>query len=79
MKKLTIYLFLAFTLAGTTLVYSQEANMEEDGMSVSEMNVKLLQKVEELTLYLIRQDDKLQKQETTIEELKTKINEMERR
>lgn len=53
--------------------------MQEDGLSISEMNVKLLQKVEELTLYLIQQEDKLQKQETAIKELKSKINEMERR
>ncbi|MDR0683062.1 MAG: hypothetical protein LBG15_14615 [Dysgonamonadaceae bacterium] len=53
--------------------------MEKSGMSISEMNTKLLQKIEELTLYLIQQENKLQKQETVIEELKSKINEMERK
>lgn len=31
-------------------------NMEQNGIDVSEMNMKLLQKVEELTLYLIEKD-----------------------
>jgi hypothetical protein len=53
--------------------------MEKEGIGLSEMNTKLLQKIEELTLYLIQQENKLQKQEITIEELKLKINEMERR
>jgi hypothetical protein len=34
------------------------ANMEKSGMNVSELNIKLLQKVEELTLYIIEQDKK---------------------
>lgn len=31
------------------------SKMENEGISVSEMNIKLLQKIEELTLYLIDQ------------------------
>jgi hypothetical protein len=56
-----------------------EKEVKENGVNVGEMQSKLLQKIEELTLYLIQQEDKLQKQETVIEELKLKINEMERK
>lgn len=46
-----------------------EKEVKENGISLGEMNAKLLQKVEELTLYLIEQ----QKQ---IDELKSKISKM---
>jgi hypothetical protein len=36
--------------------------MEKEGLDVGEMNIKLLQKVEELTLYLIEQNKKLEEQ-----------------
>ena len=36
------------------------AEMEANGISISEMNIKLLQKVEELTLYIIELDKQLQ-------------------
>ncbi|MBE0539516.1 MAG: hypothetical protein IH620_07375 [Ignavibacterium sp.] len=35
-------------------------DMQENGMSLSEMNTKLLQKVEELTLYIIDQEKRIQ-------------------
>jgi hypothetical protein len=35
------------------------AEVEENGISVGEMNAKLLQKIEELTLYVIEQDKKI--------------------
>jgi hypothetical protein len=44
--------------------------MIKDGLNLSEMNIKLLQKIEELTLHLIEQDKRLQKQEAEIESLK---------
>lgn len=44
--------------------------MIKDGLDLSEMNIKLLQKIEELTLHLIEQDKRLQKQEAEIESLK---------
>ncbi|UOB17886.1 shufflon system plasmid conjugative transfer pilus tip adhesin PilV [Abyssalbus ytuae] len=46
------------------------ADMEQNGIHLSEMNIKLLQKIEELTLYTIEQEEKLKKQEEEIEKLK---------
>jgi len=55
--------------------------MQENGLGVSEMQIKLLQKVEELTLYLIEQNKRIagyesnqQKQQTEIEKLKKLFN-----
>ncbi len=45
--------------------------VEENGISVGEMNAKLLQKIEELTLYVIEQNKQ-------IEELKNKVAELEK-
>ncbi len=47
-----------------------EKEVKEKGINVAEMNAVLLQKVEELTLYLIEQDNKIKKMEKEIEELK---------
>lgn len=49
-------------------------DMQENGMSVGELNTKLLEKVEELTLYLIQQDEKLQEQQKMILELQRRLN-----
>lgn len=43
------------------------------GVSLGEMDAKLLQKIEELTLYLIEQNKVIQKQQAEIEELKKKV------
>lgn len=43
---------------------------EAGGFMLGEMNLKLLEKVEELTLYLIEQDKKIKSLEAKIEELK---------
>ena len=40
--------------------------MQEDGMSVDQMVVKLLQKVEELTLYTIQQEERIRELEMNI-------------
>jgi hypothetical protein len=40
--------------------------MQENGINLSEMNIKLLQKVEELTLYVIEQNKKLEVQQKEI-------------
>lgn len=55
--------------------------MQENGLGVSEMQTKLLQKVEELTLYLIEQNKRIagyesnqQKQQMEIEKLKKLLN-----
>ncbi|WP_291152129.1 hypothetical protein [Flavobacterium sp. UBA7680] len=42
--------------------------MKKDGINLSEMNIKLLQKVEELTLYMIEQDKKISLQKKIDEE-----------
>lgn len=39
----------------------------ENGINVGEMNILLLEKVEELTLYLIEQDETVKKQQQTVE------------
>ena len=44
--------------------------MQENGVNLSELNTKLLQKVEELTLYLIQQKKELDAMKTEIELLK---------
>lgn len=43
-------------------------------MSVDQMVVKLLQKVEELTLYIIKQEEQLSQQESRIKELEDTLN-----
>jgi len=44
---------------------------------LGEMNAKLLQKIEELTLYLIEQNKQNQIQQAEIEVLKSKISQLE--
>jgi len=44
--------------------------MKENGMAIGELNTKLLQKVEELTLYLIEKDKQLAEQQKEINHLK---------
>ena len=47
-----------------------EAEVAENGINLGEMNAKLLQKIEELTLYLIEQNKQNQSQQAEIETLK---------
>lgn len=47
--------------------------MEREGVNVGEFQIKLLQKIEELTLYTIEQNKRLKKQEEKIEELNQKL------
>ena len=55
--------------------------MQENGVNQSEMNQKLLQKIEELTLYILEQDKKMNQlleiKSTTIENLKNRIIQIE--
>ena len=44
--------------------------MQENGVSVSELQTKLLQKIEELTLYLIQQEETIQELRQEVELLK---------
>ena len=46
-----------------------EAEVTENGINLGEMNAKLLQKIEELTLYLIDQNKQNQEQQARIEKL----------
>lgn len=49
--------------------------MQANGINLSEMNIKLLQKIEELTLYTIEQNKKLKEQNDRIEQQNSKIEE----
>ncbi len=49
------------------------AEMQTNGVSVGEMNAKLLQKVEELTLYLIEKDKKIEDLQKQINEIKFQL------
>lgn len=50
-----------------------ESEVLENGIDVAEMNAKLLQKIEELTLYLIQQDKALKTANQNIQELQRKL------
>lgn len=47
-----------------------EAEVKENGIGLSEMNTKLLQKIEELTLYVIQQNKEVEELKREIERLK---------
>ncbi|MGY3793776.1 hypothetical protein [Aquimarina sp. 433] len=58
------------------------AEVEQNGIQLGEMNAKLLEKIEELTLYTIAQEKKLDYQEKEIkrlQEVKAKNSELEAR
>lgn len=50
-----------------------EQQIKEEGIDLGEMNVKMMEKIEELTLYLIEQNKELEKQGKELEELKAEI------
>ncbi|MNU12394.1 hypothetical protein D3C71_04180 [compost metagenome] len=47
--------------------------MEKEGVNVGEFQIKLLQKIEELTLYTIEQNKELKKQASEIEKLRNEL------
>jgi len=49
------------------------AEVQENGVSVGEMNAKLLQKIEELTLYLIEKNKEIKVLQNEVLDLKTKL------
>lgn len=54
--------------------------MKKDGINLSEMNIKLLQKIEEMTLYMIEQNKKineLQKQNKNFENIEARLKKIE--
>jgi hypothetical protein len=50
-----------------------EAEVQENGVNLGEMQAKLLQKIEELTLYVIQQQETIEKQQQMIEVLQEKV------
>ena len=48
--------------------------VEKDGIDVASMDAKLLQKIEELTLYVIQQQKQIAEQDKKIETLTKKVN-----
>lgn len=50
-----------------------EQQIKEEGIDLGEMNVKMMEKIEELTLYLIQQNKELEKQNKELEELKAEV------
>jgi hypothetical protein len=48
------------------------AEVEANGITVGDMQKKLMEKVEELTLYIIQQDKKLKTQDARIQQLEQK-------
>ncbi|MEO9804385.1 MAG: hypothetical protein ABJF04_14100 [Reichenbachiella sp.] len=47
--------------------------MESEGIHLAEMNIKLLQKIEELTLHMIEQNNQLHEQKSEISKMKAQI------
>jgi hypothetical protein len=54
-----------------------EKEMVENGVNMNELQMKLLQKIEELTLYTIEQNKKIEQQNEEIKALKGKMNKIE--
>jgi hypothetical protein len=52
------------------------AEVEKNGVDLGDMNKRLLQKIEELTLYLIEQDKKSKIQEAINREMKSKVSDL---
>ncbi|MFS1520645.1 MULTISPECIES: hypothetical protein [Flavobacterium] len=53
--------------------------MQQEGVNIGEFQIKLLQKIEELTLYSIEQNKKIEKQNKKIEEQNKRIIDLEKR
>ena len=51
-----------------------EKHMQENGLSMNEFQIKLLQKIEELTLYTIQQEKRADEQDRRIKELEKQAN-----
>ncbi|WP_418498953.1 hypothetical protein [Flagellimonas sp.] len=47
--------------------------MEKNGIQLGEMNMKLLEKIEELTLYILIQEKKLKKKDEELKEVRTEL------
>ena len=53
-----------------------EKQMQKEGLNVNEFQIKLLQKIEELTLYIIKQDETINNQSQQIEHLNQRLNQI---
>jgi len=51
--------------------------VEENGIELGAMNAKLLEKIEELTLYLLKQEERLNAQEIENKQLQGRIEKLE--
>jgi len=51
-----------------------EKQMQQDGLNVNEFQIKLLQKIEELTLYVIQQEKRMEELERENETIKEQLN-----
>ncbi|MEP5338783.1 MAG: interleukin-like EMT inducer domain-containing protein [Algibacter sp.] len=58
---------------------ASEKEMQKNGLHLAEMDIKLLQKIEELTLYTIDQEEKLKIKNIEVEGLNEKLNSQGRR
>lgn len=54
-----------------------EKQMQENGLNMNEFQIKLLQKIEELTLYTIQQEKRLNEQQVLIEKQNKRIDQLE--
>ncbi len=54
-----------------------EADVAKNGVNLAEMNVKLLEKVEELTLYMLRQQNKINAQQIILERFSERFEKLE--
>ncbi|MCL6294847.1 tail fiber protein [Jejuia spongiicola] len=52
---------------------ASEKEMQDNGLLLGEMNIKLLQKIEELTLYTIQQQKLIEEQSETIKKIQQKL------
>lgn len=48
--------------------------MKENGVNMGNFQIQLLQKIEELTLYIIKQEEKISQQEKRIQDLENTLN-----
>ncbi|MFC5284244.1 hypothetical protein [Pedobacter alpinus] len=53
-----------------------EKEVIENGINLGDMNKKLLQKIEELTLYLIQKDEEVKEQDKKIKSIESKLEQM---
>jgi vacuolar-type H+-ATPase subunit I/STV1 len=55
-----------------------EQTMKAEGIDLAEMNAKMMEKIEELTLYLIQQNKNTEELKKELEALKEKLAEQEK-